>query len=115
MTVMEPVFPTNITLEQSTGYLTIDWSDGRVCRYPVGPLRLACPCAECREGHERMGRQGDPQNLLDLIPLQTYRVERLELVGNYALQVYWNDGHHTGLYTWEYLYRLCPAEASRAR
>ena len=115
MTVMEPVFPTNITLEQSTGYLTIDWSDGRVCRYPVGPLRLACPCVECRGGHERMGRQGDPQNLLDLIPLQTYRVERLELVGNYALQVYWNDGHHTGLYTWEYLYRLCPAEASRAR
>jgi DUF971 family protein len=113
--VMEPIIPTNITLEQSTGYLIIDWSDGRTCRYPVGPLRLACPCAECRGGHENMGRQGDPKNLLDLIPLQTYTVDRLELVGNYALQFYWNDGHHTGIYTWEYLYRLCPAEETNAR
>lgn len=113
--VMAPVIPTNITLEQSTGVLIIAWSDSRVCRYPVGALRLACPCAECRGGHENMGRQGDPTNLLDLIPLQTYTAERLELVGNYALQFYWNDGHHTGIYSWEYLYRLCPAEETDAR
>jgi DUF971 family protein len=112
---MEAVIPTSITLEQSTGYLTIDWSDGRVCHYPVGPLRLACPCAECRAGHENMGRQGDPKALSDLIPLQTYTVDRLELAGNYALQFFWNDGHHTGIYTWDYLYRLCPAEETHAR
>jgi DUF971 family protein len=109
---MNTVTPTDITLDQTTGYLVIHWSDQRVCRYPVGNLRLACPCAECRGGHENMGRQSDPKNLLDLIPLQNYRVERVELVGNYALQFFWDDGHHAGIYTWDFLYRLCPAEES---
>ncbi|MBI5959021.1 MAG: DUF971 domain-containing protein [Chloroflexi bacterium] len=111
---MATVIPTNITLEQSTGILTIEWGEGRSCHYPVGPLRLACPCAECRGGHDKMGRHHDPKNLLDLIPLQTYTVERLELVGHYALQFFWNDGHHSGIYTWDYLYRLCPAEEKNA-
>jgi DUF971 family protein len=107
---MKTAIPTNITLEQTIGVLIIDWSDGRVGRYPVSALRLACPCVECRGGHERMGRDYDPKNLLDLTPAQSYGVERLELVGNYALQFFWDDGHHSGIYTWDYLYRLCPAE-----
>ena len=60
-----------------------------------------------------MGREFDPK-LSDLVPLQPYTVEQLELVGNYALQFFWNDGHHAGIYTWDYLYRLCPAEESHA-
>lgn len=108
--MMATVFPTDITLHQSANELVIQWSDGRTCRYPVGPLRMACPCAECRGGHANMGPQGDPDNLLDLIPDRPYTAERLEIVGNYALQFYWSDGHHTGIYTWDYLYRLCPPE-----
>jgi DUF971 family protein len=111
---MSAVIPTNITLEQSAGILAIEWSDGRSCRYPVGPLRLACPCVECRGGHENMGRHTDPENLLDLVPTRPYTIERIELVGNYALQFFWDDGHHTGIYTWDYLYRLCPAEDTDA-
>lgn len=107
---MAAIIPTNITLNQTTGHLIIDWSDGRSCRYPVGPLRVACPCVECRGGHERMARQYDPESLNDLVPDRDYQIERLEIVGNYALQFHWNDGHHTGIYTWDYLYRLCPAE-----
>jgi len=61
-----------------------------------------------------MGQLYDPQNLRDLIPTRHYQVERLELVGNYALQFFWNDGHNTGIYTWEYLHRLCPVEESDA-
>jgi DUF971 family protein len=109
---MSAILPTDITLEQSTGTLIIEWSDGKTCRYPVGPLRVACPCVECRGGHEKMGRHTDPDILLDLIPTRSYRVERLELVGNYALQFFWDDGHHTGIYTWDFLYRLCPEEDS---
>lgn len=106
--------PVDITLHQSEGTLTITWSDSRVCRYPIGPLRMACPCAECRGGHENMGRHGDPDNLLDLQPDREYTVERIELVGHYAIQIVWNDGHDSGIYTWEYLYRLCPQEKPNA-
>ena len=80
----------------------------------LAPLRLACPCVECRGGHEHMGRHGDPKSLVDLIPTRDYQVERLEIVGNYALQFLWNDGHQTGIYTWDYLYRLCPGEKTDA-
>lgn len=104
------VIPANITLNQRSEELVIEWTDGRTCSYPLGPLRLACPCVECRGGHDRMGREHDPKSLADLIPLTRVTAERVELVGNYALQFFWSDGHNTGIYTWDYLYRLCPTE-----
>ncbi len=110
---MKPT-PTEITLNQKENLLSITWTDGNVCRYPVSQLRMACPCADCRGGHENMGRRGDPKNLYDLQPPHPYHIEQLELVGNYALQPIWDDGHDSGIYTWEYLYRLCPKEAHDA-
>ncbi|MBN1201409.1 MAG: DUF971 domain-containing protein [Anaerolineae bacterium] len=106
----DTVVPVNITLDRRADRLVINWSDGCVCRYPLSHLRAACPCADCRGGHEFMGRQHDPDSLFDLEPSRAYRVEALELIGNYALQFLWDDGHDAGIYTWDYLYRLCPAE-----
>ncbi len=100
--------PTNITLDRTQGLLFIDWSDGRSCQYPLAHLREACPCAECRGGHHNMGMANAPENLLDLKPARSYVVENVEMVGNYALQFFWDDGHHSGIYTWEYLHHLCP-------
>lgn len=41
---------------------------------------------------------------------------RAELVGRYALQIFWSDGHSTGIYTFPYLREICPCEAcTRAR
>ncbi len=111
---MTAPIPTDITLNQPERVLIIQWSDGKYCRYPIDPLRLACPCVECRGGHENMGKHGDPKDLLALSSPHTYAIERLEIVGNYALQFFWDDGHHTGIYTWDYLYRLCPGEKNHA-
>ena len=111
---MTKLTPIDITLNHSTGTLTITWSNDRVCHYPIGPLRLACPCAECRGGHENMGRHNDPEQLLDLVPTRDYAIQRLEFVGHYALQIIWDDGHDSGIYTWDYLARLCPEETANA-
>lgn len=100
--------PTNITLDRNRGVLVIDWTDGRSCEYPLSHLREACPCAECRGGHHNMGMAHAPDNLLDLKPTRSYIVENVEMVGNYALQFFWDDDHHAGIYTWEYLHHLCP-------
>jgi DUF971 family protein len=108
-----PIRPKNITLDKTTGFLIIVWSDDRTCRYPLSHLREACPCVECRGGHENMGRRGDPDNILVLTPVRSYKIDRLELVGNYALQPFWDDGHHTGMYTWDYLRRLCPPDEEK--
>lgn len=101
--------PKNIALSRSRGLLIIDWEDGHHSEYPLTGLRAACPCAECRGGHQGMGLPASPESLT--IPLRQHasdEVESLELVGNYALQVIWKDGHAHGIYSWEYLRGLCP-------
>ena len=99
--------PKAITLNKTEGILQITWNDDLVCDYPLPQLREACPCVECRGGHQNMGRQGDPKDILSLTPARSYAIDTVEIVGNYALQPFWQDGHHTGLYTWEYLKHLC--------
>jgi DUF971 family protein len=105
---MQDVKPTGITLNQSQATLEITWSDGATCRYPLSHLREACPCVECRGGHQFMGIEHAPDNILKLVPKRSYAVKSLHAVGNYALQPVWDDGHHTGIYSWEYLRYLCP-------
>lgn len=100
--------PTAMTLNKIEGYLQISWNDGTVCKYPLSALREACPCVECRGGHERMGRDFDPDNILELKPKRVYTMTSLEQIGSYAIQPVWDDGHNSGIYTWEYLRRLCP-------
>lgn len=107
---MTVVRPKGVTLNKTEGILEITWDDDRKCQYPLSQLREACPCVECRGGHQFMSQQYDPENILVLKPKRSYAVQSLDLVGNYALQPTWDDGHHTGLYTWEYLRRLCPPE-----
>jgi DUF971 family protein len=107
--------PTNITLDKKAGLLIINWPDGVMCHYPLSHLREACPCVECRGGHANMGRQSDPDHILALTPTRSYAVENVTLVGNYALQFFWDDGHHTGIYTWEFLRRLCPPKSDGSR
>jgi DUF971 family protein len=60
-----------------------------------------------------MGREFDPDNILRLIPKRSYAMKSIELVGNYAVQPVWDDGHSSGIYTFEYLRRLCPSEDAK--
>ncbi len=101
--------PTGITLNKTEGYLEIQWADGAECRYPLPQLREACPCVECRGGHQFMGAAHAPDDILKLIPARSYAVTQIQMVGNYAIQPTWDDGHQTGIYTWDYLRLLCPS------
>ncbi|HLB45595.1 MAG TPA: DUF971 domain-containing protein [Anaerolineales bacterium] len=106
--------PTVIQISKSRRVLIIPWDDGHQSEYPWDGLRLACPCAECKGGHENMGAPPDP-TVFDLTPTQSYELIGADLVGNYALQPLWADGHRYGLYTWEYLRGLCPCEECRGK
>ncbi len=104
---MSDVMPTNITHNKKTHTLDITWADGRQSVYSLDALRAACPCASCRGGHENMGEKHQP----DLrIPVNSHvDLENLQLVGNYALQMWWSDGHNSGIFTWKFLRRVDPA------
>lgn len=107
------IMPKGINLYRQEGYLEIAWSDDAVCKYPLSHLREACPCVECRGGHEYMGMDYAPRDLLELKPKRSYEMTGLHMVGNYAIQPTWSDGHTTGIYTWEYLRYLCPDGENR--
>ena len=84
--------------------IDITWLDGHHSSYGFELLRWSCPCAICR------GEGGTPGVLATTEKLTPEQTELVDLgpVGNYAMTVTWKDGHSTGIYTWEYLRRLCP-------
>lgn len=100
---------TGITVNSELRELQITWADGHHSRYPMEGLRKACPCVFCQGGHENMGKPVDPAIFLESFGHDT-SIARIIQVGNYALQIVWNDGHQTGIYRFERLRSMCPVE-----
>lgn len=81
--------------------LGIDWIDGHHSIYSVKMLRERCPCANCID--EWTGEKRIPPGSIS----DTIKPKNLKSVGRYAIQFFWNDGHDTGLYTYQLLRELC--------
>ncbi len=78
----------------------IVWNSGEEAVYPARFLRHECPCASCVD--EVTGKRIVTENLL---PILVYP-KKIEPVGRYAIQIFWSDGHSTGIYSWERLYEM---------
>jgi DUF971 family protein len=90
--------PTALTLHQASRVLEIGFDDGRVFRLPFELLRVYSPSAEV-QGH------GPGQEVLQTGKREV-GIDAIEPVGHYAVQPRFSDGHESGIFTWEYLYRL---------
>jgi DUF971 family protein len=95
---IEPPQPTAITVHQASRVLEVAFDDGRSFRIPFELMRVYSPSAEV-QGH------GPGQEVLQTGKREVEIVE-LEPVGQYALQPRFSDGHASGIFSWEYLYRL---------
>jgi DUF971 family protein len=91
--------PTDLRASREQGVLTVCWGE-RQADFPFVFLRGQCECAHCV--NEWTG-----EKILDpgAIP-RDIAVERMELVGGYAVRIHWSDGHNSGLFTWERLAEL---------
>jgi DUF971 family protein len=109
-----PLIPTKIKIAAGNDTMAVDWSDGHSSVYPYAFLRARCPCAMCTDKHAGPPK---PESALPMFGAKRLKLQKAELVGRYALQLFWNDGHASGIYSFEYLRELCPCEecASRAR
>jgi DUF971 family protein len=106
---------TAITANKQTRLLSITWADGHLSDYSFALVRHACPCAQCRGGHENMRSTPDPEFfLLPAEDTSATRIRKIEHVGSYALTFEWEDGHHYGIYQWDYLRALCPCPQCRS-
>jgi DUF971 family protein len=90
--------PTTIKLRTVSRLLDVTFDDGAHFELPFEYLRVYSPSAEVR-GH------GPGQETLQ-IGKQNVVVTKVEPVGHYAVRLMFDDGHDTGLYTWQYLYEL---------
>ena len=93
-----------VDLQQIGGELAIKWEDGTEQFIPLESLRRACPCAGCNGERDIMGQlHKGPEKPLSA---RSFQLTRLELVGGYAVQPFWADGHGSGIFSFDYLRRL---------
>lgn len=98
--------PTNI--QPIGAELAIVWSDGVESYLPLEALRRACPCAACGGEPDVMGHVIRP--MVSYTP-SSFELRGFAVVGGYAVQPAWADGHGTGLYSFPYLRRLASEAA----
>ena len=107
--------------------LGITWSDGHESFYPLSFLRGECRCALCIDewtgekkiSSEQSSREGEAPRTLFVegatrapviatlqLPKHVAPL-KIESVGHYGLQIFWDDGHSQGIYTYQHLRALC--------
>lgn len=90
--------PLSVTLHQGSRVLEIGFSDGQTFRLPFELLRVYSPSAEV-QGH------GPGQEVLQS-GKRDVQINDIEMVGHYAIQPTFSDGHSSGIFSWSYLYEL---------
>lgn len=83
--------------------LALAFDDGSEIYLPLPMLRRACPCAACQGEPDALGRVARPR--VEHGP-GAFELRSWNVVGGYALQPAWGDGHSTGIYSYPYLLRL---------
>jgi DUF971 family protein len=120
--------PASVKVHVSSGAgVDITWADDHASHYDFAYLREECPCAMCND--ERMkkaqGQQKDMQLKKEhdphgaapvlsspLLPMYKPKLaaRAAHAVGNYALQIDFNDGHATGIFSFDFLRTICPCQ-----
>jgi DUF971 family protein len=96
--------PSNVIVHAKSKTLEISWGDFRLT-IPMATLRQCCPCSRC----EKQRIDGRPVTTSETPP----EVTAIDVVGQYALNVKFSDGHDRGIYPWAYLRSLEAAAAAR--
>ena len=91
--------PTQI-IEESDREISIKWSDEAETKYDAAQLRRACPCASC------VNEWTGEKMLKDENISEDLNFSSISVVGRYALNFHFSDGHETGIFSFQYLRKL---------
>jgi DUF971 family protein len=106
--------PTSVKIHVSSGAgIDITWADGHASHYDFPYLRDECPCATCNDKREKEQASKSSTPALassSVLPMfkPKLRAQAATQVGNYAIQISFNDGHSTGIYSYDHLRTICP-------
>jgi len=90
--------PIEINLQQKTKLLHIKFDDETECKLSCEFLRVYSPSAEV-QGHH-------PSQAILQVGKENVNITKITPVGQYAIKLFFSDGHDTGLYSWAYLYNI---------
>ena len=99
--------PLELDVSKDAKTISILWSDRHKSSYASFSLRNSCPCAMCQGEPGIFGRSyaGSKEQIrADVMP------DAIEPIGKYGLKITWSDGHNLGIYTFEYLRKICQCE-----
>ncbi len=92
-----------IQIQRNSSGLEIGWKDSHRREIPYRLLREKCPCARC----DAERQEKDPLRILPPPDLfDSLQIVDIQRVGRYAVRLVWNDGHRTGIYTFQFLREL---------
>jgi len=92
--------PLKITISAGNT-LELQWQDGSTYAIKTLTLRKFCPCATCAQERSEWS-----QTYIPLYSSDQLQIKAVEQVGSYAIAITWNDGHKTGIYTFEFLRKI---------
>jgi len=99
--------PSDLKLHKKSATLELLYTSGQAYQLSAEFLRVHSPSAEVR-GH------GQGQEVLQ-IGKRNVGISNIEAMGNYAIRLTFDDGHDSGIYSWEYLHELCTEQDARWR
>ncbi|MCH8326561.1 MAG: DUF971 domain-containing protein [Bacteroidetes bacterium] len=91
-------------IEIKNNNLFIEWNNESSSTISLKYLRDECPCAGCK-GETVLLKTYRPPERKNITP-DTYKIKDIKIVGGYAIQIFWKDGHNTGIFSWDYLQDL---------
>ncbi len=97
--------PSAVKLHRRSAILELQYGDGEQYQLPAELLRVYSPSAEVR-GH------GKGQAVLQT-GKRDVGLLKVEPIGHYAIKLTFDDGHDSGIYSWDYLYQLCLEKDTR--
>lgn len=103
--------PTSFLLDEENRKLILSWTDDHESVHGWEALRWACPCAWCAGEGNMPGMLQSKQQL----SVEETTLVNIEPVGRYGLTPVWEDGHKTGIYTYEKLRASCECDACRGK
>ena len=98
-------WPVDLRYKSADRILTITFDDGTTFKLPAEYLRVESPSAEV-QGHGAATK-------ITVAGKKTVTIAKMEPVGRYAVRLVFDDGHDTGLYSWDYLAKLGREQAKR--
>lgn len=91
-------WPTELRLSKDKKTLTIGFNTGESHALSAEYLRVASPSAEV-QGHSPDQKQTVPGK-------RNVEIMKIEPIGNYAVKLFFDDMHDTGIFSWDYLLKL---------